>query len=77
MSGSTSFSGIAHDCPGVPRSPWIIRFDYSRRKLEKYVASLPEEAAQKFAATVKWMREVLAKEAPELLNGPPYRQYNS
>jgi hypothetical protein len=69
MSGSTSFPAIAKDCPGTPRSQWIIKFDYSRRMLEKYVASLPEEAAQKFAATVKWMRGVLAKEAPELLNG--------
>lgn len=36
--------------------------------MEKYVAGLPEDAALRFEPTINWMRQVIAKEAPELLN---------
>ncbi|MFX0114940.1 MAG: hypothetical protein ACFFB3_10370 [Candidatus Hodarchaeota archaeon] len=68
MSGSTSFSPSSQDTPEIAYRNWLIHFDRNRRTMEKYVAGLPKESAQKFEIAINWMRQVIAKEAPELLN---------
>lgn len=35
--------------------------------MEKYVAGLPEGVTLRFKPTINWMRQIIAKEAPELL----------
>jgi hypothetical protein len=45
----------------------VAKFDRARREIEKYIANLPEDAARKFGPVTDWMEQVMAKEAPELL----------
>ncbi|MHA2232686.1 MAG: hypothetical protein ACXAB4_09360, partial [Candidatus Hodarchaeales archaeon] len=65
--GSTSSSIAPQDNTGIAARSWIVIFDRNRKVMEKYVAGLPEGAALRFKPTINWMRQVIAKEAPELL----------
>ncbi|MFW9916698.1 MAG: hypothetical protein ACFFGZ_13925 [Candidatus Thorarchaeota archaeon] len=46
----------------------LIRFDRSRRAIEKRLRELGGEPEQHFRHVVQWMRAVIAKKAPELLD---------
>ncbi|MFQ5978116.1 MAG: hypothetical protein ACE5OZ_08310 [Candidatus Heimdallarchaeota archaeon] len=48
-------------------SEQIVQFDRSRRAFEARLHELDDEAAQRFKPVVAWMRQVIAKKAPELL----------
>ncbi len=46
----------------------LIRFDRSRRAFEERLKELGGEPEQHFRDVVQWMRAVIAKKAPELLD---------
>lgn len=46
----------------------LLKFDLCRRKFEKRLKELGDEATEKFDPVVHWMRLVIADKAPELLN---------
>ncbi|MHA2271282.1 MAG: hypothetical protein ACXACI_05425 [Candidatus Hodarchaeales archaeon] len=46
----------------------LLKFDLCRRKFERRLKELGDEATEKFDPVVHWMRLVIADKAPELLN---------
>ncbi|MFQ5977406.1 MAG: hypothetical protein ACE5OZ_04660 [Candidatus Heimdallarchaeota archaeon] len=46
----------------------LLRFDYCRRKFEKRLKEVGDDAIQRFDPIVQWMRQVIAERAPELLH---------
>ncbi|MHA2370503.1 MAG: hypothetical protein ACXADX_16935 [Candidatus Hodarchaeales archaeon] len=46
----------------------LVRFDRSRRAFEERLKELGGEPEQHFQDVVQWMRAVVAKKAPELLD---------
>ncbi|MFX0115444.1 MAG: hypothetical protein ACFFB3_12920 [Candidatus Hodarchaeota archaeon] len=68
MSRSRQSSASKQDTPRKPHSSWLAKFDRARREIERYIANLPEDAARKFRPVADWMQQVMANEAPELLN---------
>jgi hypothetical protein len=50
------------------RSEELVRFDRSRRAFEERLKELGGEPEQHFQDVVQWMRAVVAKKAPELLD---------
>ncbi|MFX0113777.1 MAG: hypothetical protein ACFFB3_04460 [Candidatus Hodarchaeota archaeon] len=65
MTNSTD-SLIFLEDPPYP-SEELLQFNWYRKKFEDRLKVLGDKAAQQFEPVVQWMRQVIAKKAPELL----------
>ena len=65
MANSTNFLTVAEDSP--PPSEELLQFNWYRQKFENRLKMMGDETAQQFEPVVRWMRQVIANKAPELL----------